>query len=440
MKYYFFLAWLLVGLLGCRQAEQRDIYYQIFIRSFADSNADGIGDLRGITRALGYLDSLGVAGIWLTPFHPSPSYHKYDVVDYRNVDPEYGTLEDFRELVQAAHDRGIKVLVDLVANHTSEQHPWFQEALKGPDNPYRNYYVWAHPDSIREERHLWHGEGDEKYYGFFWKGMPDLNYDNPRVREEMKAIARFWLEDMKADGFRLDAALHIYSFYNSNRAAHLQKTVDWWEEFHAETRCHLVGEVWEGDSVLARFKEGALDHAFHFDLAAWIIGTVNSGRDTFDLARRLAELEQPPGAIFLSNHDQNRVYSQLGNDPKKATIASSILLTLPGRPYLYYGEELGLQGVKPDEQIRQPFPWTLLGRPSWQTSWQPLVSPVDTSLLEHYRHWIRVRNQNPALAEGKIEPWDGPPYPEHYLVYYRTHPRQKLLVIHDLQGGTTEIK
>ncbi len=160
------------------------VWYSVFVRSFADSNQDGIGDLQGLISKLDYLQDLGISGIWLLPIHPAPSYHKYDVTDYLNIDPEYGSLKDFDALISATHERGISVMMDMVFNHVSSEHPWFLEAQKGKENPYRKWFVWASPAQFTEnEQYEWHlpetGPQDEYYYGLFWKGMPDLNFDHP---------------------------------------------------------------------------------------------------------------------------------------------------------------------------------------------------------------------------------------------------------------------
>lgn len=184
------------------------VTYEIFVQSFYDSNGDGVGDINGMTSQLDYLKDLQIEAVWLMPIGPSPSYHKYDITDYRDIHPDYGTMDDFKNFVRQAHQRDIKVVIDLVINHTSSEHPWFEAAVTDKNSPYRNYYVWAYEDSIKEriakkEVTLdsdnitqWHkSEGnDQLYYGFFYGGMPDLNFDNPKVREEVKDIGRFWLE------------------------------------------------------------------------------------------------------------------------------------------------------------------------------------------------------------------------------------------------------
>ena len=202
----YFLAVLFL-IAGCESKEKRDtaawpygVKYEVFVLSFADGNGDGKGDFKGLTSKLDYLQDLGVNGIWLMPIMNSPSYHKYDVTDYKSINPEYGTIDEFKKFVEEAHSRNIKVVVDLILNHTGSDHPWFQSAIKGKDSPYRDYYVWANKDSIRQQIskkttsfdsdniRQWHAvNGDtlsEHYYGFFWRGMPDLNFDNQKVRDE----------------------------------------------------------------------------------------------------------------------------------------------------------------------------------------------------------------------------------------------------------------
>jgi len=183
------------------------VCYEIFVRSFYDSNGDGIGDLNGLIQKLDYVAGLGVDCIWLMPVAASPSYHGYDVSDYYRVEPAYGTNDDFKQLVAAAHRRGIALLVDMVLNHSSSEHPYFQAALHDTTSPYRAWYRFA-PTAQGKD---WHHSPvrDEYYYGLFWSGMPDLNYETPAVREEAKQIARFWLRDMGVDGFRLDAVPYL---------------------------------------------------------------------------------------------------------------------------------------------------------------------------------------------------------------------------------------
>jgi alpha-amylase len=344
------------------------ITYQIFVQSFSDSNGDGIGDINDIIGRLDYLSDLSVDAIWLTPIHPSPSYHKYDVVDYYAIDPTFGSMDDFQNLINQAHLRGIKIIIDLVINHCSEQHPWFQ-AAKNPASEFRDYFIWKTKEEIKAEgietkeitgdsdnRNLWNElpDQDQLYYSFFWKGMPDLNFDNDNVRKEVFEIGRFWLQEIGVDGFRLDAAKHIYP---DDR---IDDTVAFWKEFKAEMirinpNVALIGEVWSNIEVQAAFTEG-FTCLFNFDLSYSILESVKRGHivkaNTFENTWKVEERGSPvdiylesaqafetidpsfDNGTFLSNHDQNRVVSFLGNNLKEAKLAASILLTLPGKPFI----------------------------------------------------------------------------------------------------------
>ncbi len=426
------------------------VYYQIFVRAFADGNGDGLGDLRGIIDKLDYLSDLGVSGIWLTPINPSPTYHKYDVTNYYEIDEEIGTLEDFSELIAKAHERGIRVVMDLVLNHTSSLHPWFIEATLDSDSPYRDYYIWADSDTNVNSpgpwaQRVWHSRGSEHYYGLFWDGMPDLNYYNPKVREEAKSIAEFWLA-LGVDGFRLDAAMHVYAHTDENRA------VEWWIDFRDHLRqikpdVYLVAEVWDSSSVIAPYYSG-FDSCFNFDLANLIILSARSGSD-FGLARvaerflnRYEEHTQwVIDALFLTNHDQDRVMSVL-NDVEKAKMAASIYLTLPGNPFIYYGEEIGMKGSGSDENKREPFKWYEVsgpGQSSWRTltfntgAWQPSVEKQQAdpdSLLNHYRSLIHLRESNLPLKVGSIAPLDTGN--KQVTGFFREWKGEQVVVLHNL--------
>ncbi|MFT7162007.1 MAG: alpha-amylase, partial [Bacteroidia bacterium] len=352
-----------------------EITYEIFVQSFADSNGDGIGDIPGMTSKLDYLSDLGIEAIWLMPISESPSYHKYDVVDYKSIHPDYGTLDDFKTFLHEAQVRGIKVVIDFIINHTSDQHNWFLESKKGNNNPYRDFYIWEKEDVIKDEiakRELsldsgnitqWHrSEGNEElYYGFFTGAMPDLNYDNPKVFKEIVEIGRFWLEDIGVDGLRMDAAKHIF---RDHRA---KDTHAFWVKFKGAMQAikpdvYIVGEVWADTKTTTPFAKG-LPSLFNFDLAFNIEQTINSGvvfsssilehshmvSEDSTFVKTLIQNQQifkktnPEyvDATFLSNHDQNRIASVFENKKNKIKQAAAILLTLPGRPFIYYGEELG---------------------------------------------------------------------------------------------------
>ena len=363
----------------------------MFVRSFADSDGDGIGDLRGLTAHLDDLNDgdpattgdLGVTGLWLMPIAESPSYHGYDVVDYRAVERDYGSLADLKTLVAAAHQRGIAVIVDLVVNHTSREHPWFQDArMRG--SKHDDWYRWAdeRPAFARSDgSRVWHADGDRFYYGYFWEGMPDLDLAHPEVTAELDAIVDFWL-DLGIDGFRIDAARHL--FEDGKTLENVPATFAWLAQFRERIKAEhpdalVLGEVWDASSMSARYvREGALDLTFDFGLASAILTSVRGGSAGSVAAsvREVAELYDPGGlATFLTNHDQKRVMSEFGGDAAAAKLAATLLLTGGGTPFVYYGEEIGMTGQKPDERIRTPMRWDATGPAAGFTSstpWEPL--------------------------------------------------------------------
>ncbi|OWA35655.1 alpha-amylase [Saccharibacillus sp. O16] len=460
------------------------VYYEVFVRSFYDSNGDGIGDLKGLTKKLDYLndgdpsttDDLGVGGIWLMPILESPSYHGYDVTDYDRVNPDYGTEEDLRQLIEEAHKRGIKVIMDLVVNHTGKDHPWFKDSASGKEAKHRDWYVWAEDQgkqpvgqSAAGSGNPWHPAGASHYMGTFWDGMPDLNFDNPDVRKEMIRVGQHWL-DLGLDGYRLDAAKHIYEDSTSDRSpATTEKNVAWWQEFRQAMQeknpnVYLVGEIWENSpAAVAPYLNKAFDSGFDFGLAEGLVGAVKSGRAGSAISRlpdyyRLFS-EASGGrfvdATFLTNHDQDRIMTQLGGDAEKMKVAAAVLLTLPGNPFIYYGEEIGMLGAKPDEQIREPMLWAASGKDKGQTSWEPLVANAPgaskapaaanvaaqtgeaDSLLSRYRTLIRWREELPALRDGAIESYD--PGDDRAVAFVREASGQRLLVLHNLSGEALEL-
>jgi glycosidase len=437
----------------------------VFVQSFADGNGDGKGDFKGLTSKLDYLSELGVGGIWLMPIMNSPTYHKYDVTDYKSIHPDYGTIEDFKKFVDEAHKRNIRVLIDLILNHTGYDHPWFQAAIKDKKSKYRNYYVWAKKDSVRSQIAKkqvsfdsdnitqWHPvNGDtlsEHYYGFFWSGMPDLNFDNPDVKAEFVDIGKFWLADMKVDGFRLDAAKHIFP---TDRAADNHAFWIWFHDEMVKIKpdVYLVGEVWSKAEDVAPYLKG-LPALFNFDLGYAITAAVAAGRDTTGLVKEYKKIvdfyngstSNYIDATFLKNHDQNRILSELKDDEQKARMAAAILMTLPGTPYVYYGEEIGMKGLKPDEYIREPFIWDKDHKDKTQTTWEdprystektvvPLsVQKLDKkSIYNFYKDWIEYRNDSEALTYGTIEL---APMEMHEIVtFFRIKGDDKLFVLHNI--------
>ncbi|GKU26650.1 alpha-amylase family glycosyl hydrolase [Clostridium folliculivorans] len=396
-------------------------FYEIFVASFNDSNGDGLGDLKGVEQKLDYLKDLGISGIWLMPINESPSYHGYDVSDYYNVRKKYGTMDDLYSLINEAHKRDIAVYMDLVINHTSTKNPWFMESLNNKDSKYRDYYLWTqYSNKLNEYSSIntmpWRvASKDNIYYGIFAEDMPDLNYDNPDVRKEVKDIAKYYL-DMGMDGFRLDAARHIYD-------GELDKNLKWWKEFNSYVKsvnknALLVGEVWDKTEVVSDYLT-ALDSCFNFDLSTDIVNSVkdNNFKDLASSYFSMQSVAQSKNkdyldSTFLGNHDMNRIMSTLGSVDKCKT-AAAILLTLPGTPYIYYGEETGMTGVKPDEKIREPFIWDNKDK-SKNTSWTAVSNDNKSiavkleeknkdSLLNFYKGLIKLRNDNPTLRYGSFE-------------------------------------
>ena len=373
--------------------------YEIFVRSFFDSDSDGVGDLAGITAKLGYLDDLGVNLIWLTPIHPSPSYHGYDVTDYRAVNPELGTLEDFRALTAAARRHGMRVILDLVVNHTSSKHPWFVAADK------RDWYVWRQDDPGWRQpwgsrSPTWHKLGSDYYYGLFWGGMPDLNLENPEVSKEVSGIVSFWL-GQGASGFRLDAARHLVEDADGNLcdtagthrvAKKIKRAMR-----EVDPQSLLLAEAWTKAETVAAYAgdNDEYDLAFNFDLAA-VMPTALLAEDPGGIEPVLARTEAAFArrgfdAPFFENHDMDRLRTRLGGRTGPLKTAAALLLTLPGTPFIYYGQEIGMAnatGCQGDLCRR--------GRMDWDEVEAQSADPK--SLLNLYRELIRMRRAEPALT------------------------------------------
>lgn len=449
------------------------VYYEIFVRSFYDTNGDGIGDLNGVTAKLDYLQELGIGGIWLMPINASPSYHGYDTTDYYAINPDYGTIEDLENLLAEAHKRDIKVIMDLVVNHSSKEHPWFKSALSDENSPYRNWYsIVGADEKVKADGAVggdpWHRYGSLKYLGIFWDGMPDLNFDEPEVRAEMIKIGQFWLE-RGLDGFRLDAAKHIYGDFNSTQmTAEVQASNKaWWQQFRVGMNevnpdAYLIGEVWDSMSIIAPYFDNALDSAFNFDLAGRLLSAASSETDpdiAFSLGRAYGAYEQTSGgtfvdAPFLSNHDQNRIMTVLNGNIDHAKMAAALLLTLPGTPYLYYGEEIGMKGAKPDEYIREPMIWYsnaigAEGQTTWlQSKHNKEAGAVsvesqlqdEQSLYHHYRQLISWRNEEPTLRDGSIAEYTFDNANHKLSAYIRVTTTERVLVVHNLSAEAQSIE
>jgi glycosidase len=407
------------------------VFYEIFVRSFYDSNADGVGDLQGIIQKLDYLNDgnpntdtdLGITALWLMPIFPSPSYHGYDVTDYRNIDEEYGTMNDFKALITAAHPRGIKIVIDFVGNHTSDQHPWFTASASNESK--RDWYLWnSNKPSYNGPwgQEVWHERNSSYYYGVFWGGMPDLNYTNQEVTNEIKNTLRFWKEEVGVDGFRIDAVKHWIE--NGDQQENTAATLAWWRDLYVfqkslDPGLMMVGEAWTSTQNIAPYSDKRLDYCFEFDLSYALIDGINNQTNS-GLKSKMSEIistyETNQYGTFLTNHDQDRSFYRFGMDERKAKLAARILLSLPGVPYIYYGEEVGMLGQKPDEDIRRPMQWTSSANAGFSSTqpWHPLNNNYvnynvanqqleSESIWSQYQIWIKQRTRNTALRSGNYD-------------------------------------
>ncbi|MBA2277816.1 MAG: DUF3459 domain-containing protein [Chloroflexia bacterium] len=439
------------------------VCYEVFVRSFSDSDGDGTGDLPGLIEQLDYLNDgdpssgndLGVSCIWLMPIMESTSYHGYDVTDFYAIERDYGTNDDFRHLMDEAHGRGIRVIIDLVLNHTSVEHPWFQQAVSDPASPYRDWYIFEPEDPGYPGpwgAQAWHPapDGGAFYYGVFWSGMPDLNYRNPAVTTEMEKVTAFWLTEMGVDGFRFDAIKHLIEEGRVQEST--PATLAWIADYSAFVRAekpeaYMVGEVaGAGTDALSLYYPGLLDAYFHFELAQQTVNAANFGipRQLAGVAKGTEDrIPDQRFATFLTNHDQPRIATQLGGAAADLRLAAMLLLTMPGTPFIYYGEEIGMAGDKPDERIRTPMQWSpgpgggfTTGRPweSPQDDWQTrtvAAQPTDpASLLAWYRTLIHARAAHPALGHGDFTAVASSD--PNVFAFLRTTPAEQVLVLINL--------
>jgi len=449
-------------------------FYEVHIRAFCDSNSDGKGDLQGLISKLDYIKDLGVDCIWILPIYPSPlNDDGYDIADYYGVHKDYGTIEDFKELVQEAHKRGLKIIADLVLNHTSDQHPWFKASRSDSNSKYRDYYVWSETDDKYSEARIifldtedsnW--TYDEKAGMYFWhrfySSQPDLNYDNPEVRKEMRNVMEFWL-NMGIDGFRADAVPYLIEREGTN-CENLPETHEILKEFRA-----YLDENWEGKILLAEanqwpedvrpyFGDGDEFHmGFHFPVMPRIFMTIRKA-DASPIHWIMDQTPEIPEdtqwCVFLRNHDEltlemvteeerqwmweeyaplsrmrlnlgirRRLAPLLDNDHRKILLANALLYSLPGAPIIYYGDEIGMGDNiwLPDRNgVRTPMQWDDSKNAAFSDApedqlYEPLIDKGDfayhkvnvaaeerdpNSLLSKMKHLIGVRKSHPILAVG----------------------------------------
>jgi maltose alpha-D-glucosyltransferase/alpha-amylase len=387
------------------------VFYEVYVRAFKDGNGDGHGDLHGLTEKLEYLQTLGVDCIWLMPIYPSPLRDDgYDIADYYNIAETFGTLDDLKTLIQEAHDRDIRIIMDLVLNHTSDEHPWFKASRSDRNSPYRDYYVWSDTDQKYKDTRIifldtepsnwtWDEETKQYYWHRFYASQPDLNFDNPKVQAEMLNIARFWL-DLGIDGFRADAVPYLFEREGTN-CENLPETHVYLKQLRAFMDKNYPGRIllceanqWPED-VRPYFGDGDEFHmGFHFPIMPRIYMALKKGRadDMIEILRRTPSIpENCQWCTFLRNHDEltlemvtpeerdwmwkqyapeprmklnlgirRRLAPLLDNDRRKIELANSLLFTLPGSPIIYYGDEIGMGDNLdlPDRNgVRTPMQW-----------------------------------------------------------------------------------
>ncbi len=413
-------------------------WYEIFVYSFCDSDGDQVGDLQGVISKLDYIADMGFNGIWLMPIMPAASYHKYDVKDYLEIDPEYGTMEDFEELAAECDKRGIKLIIDLVLNHTSSEHFWFTEACDyleslGADEepsaencPYYEYYnfVKGNPNSD-----VWYQVGSSDYYyeGMFWSGMPDVNFESQGLRREFEAVMDFWLEK-GAGGFRLDAVKEFYSGATSKNVEVLTWVNDYVKA--ADPDAYMVGEAWEGLGTYAQYYASGIDSFFDFEFAGptgvvtktlTFSGETNSAQAYAKALSRVQNAireyrEDAIDAPFFVNHDMARAAGYMQYDERKVKMAAPLNILMSGSAFVYYGEEIGMTGSGKDENKRAPMYWSADASAEGMTRGPLDMEPqenqfacaeeqmkAEDSIYSFYKDTILLRNQNPEIARGTVE-------------------------------------
>ena len=440
--------------------------YQIFVNSFCDSDGNGVGDLQGIISKLDYLndgdsdtdEDLGVDAIWLTPIMPSPSYHKYDVVDYYNIDETFGTLEDFDTLISECHKRGINVIMDMVLNHISSIHPWFEQACEevsaGNLDGYAKYFKIKRfeQDPVNRENYT-RINSDYWYESNFSKTMPEWDLSSDATRQEFVNIAKFWI-DRGVDGFRLDAVKY-FTDENTDGTEFLRWYYNACKELKGDI--YMVGENWSDPGDVYKTYESGIDSQFCFKYATTSGGIANAVRteQNGNLADKIKNYNQKvkeknPNAInamFLNNHDMVRVSNSLESKGLSfEKMAASIYMLMPGNSFIYYGEEIGITSPKTegDENYRTPMIWDSDSPPDINVNGQSIISVPkwggvkqqeddECSLLNFYKRIIKIKNQNPQIARGEItETVDFDD--KSICAYYIECDGETLLIIHNLSS------
>lgn len=488
------------------------IIYQLHVRTFCDSNGDGIGDFPGLMQKLDYLQELGVNAIWLLPFFPSPLRDDgYDISDYTAVHPSYGLLEDFKAFLAAAHDRGMRVIIELVLNHTSDQHSWFQESRSSRENPKRDWYVWSETDNhyqgvriifVDTEMSNWAWDPLSKsyYWHRFFNHQPDLNYDNPAVFEAMWNVMKFWLE-MGVDGFRLDAVPYLVEREGTS-CENLPETHAIIREFRKRVDQEYPGKMllaeanqWPSDVCLYFGDADEFHMAFHFPLMPRMFMSVQL-EDRKPIVEILEQTPQIPDGcqwcLFLRNHDEltlemvtdierdymydeyakdkgmrlnlgirRRLSPMMDNDRWRIQLLNGLLMSMPGTPIIYYGDEIGMGDnvyLGDRNGVRTPMQWN----GGWNAGfsgadperlYSPLISnPVygyqainvesqrrsQHSLLSWMKRIIHVRKSSRVLSRGSIEFLK--PSNHRVLAYVRQLGEEKILVVNNLSKSAQAVE
>ena len=421
------------------------VFYEVAVRAYKDSNGDGRGDLRGIAEKVEYLQTLGVDCVWIMPINPSPLKDDgYDVADYYGVDPTYGSLNDLKQLVEAAHSHGIRIIMDLVLNHTSDEHPWFRAARSSRSSPYREYYVWSDTDQKYKDARIvfvdsessnwtWDEQAGQYYWHRFYSSQPDLNFDNPKVRDEMLSVARFWL-DLGMDGFRVDAVPYLFEREGTicenlpETHAYVKRLRSFIDEQYPGRILLCEANQWPED-VRPYFGEGDEFHmAFHFPLMPRIFMALRRG-EVGPIRWVMQQTASIPRdcqwCTFLRNHDEltlemvteeerewmwqeyapeprmrlnlgirRRLAPLLDNDRRKIELANSLLFTLPGAPIIYYGDEIGMGDnldLSDRNGVRTPMQWDSSPHAGFTTG---------TPYTQHVRGDLAFQNVNVAAQLG----------------------------------------
>ena len=423
-----------------QDADLVDNWYEIFVASYADGDGDRVGDFKGLTQKLDYIHDMGFRGIWLMPIHPSPTYHKYDVTDYYAIAPEYGTMEDFEAFLARAHELGIKVILDLVVNHSSNEHPWFQSAKSDPASPYREYYRFS-----SEQKAGYNQLPDGTWFeSRFVSTMPDLNLDSPVVLQEIESIMRFWL-DKGVDGFRLDAVTSYYTGSKSQNIAFLSWLTNTAKEIRPDAI--IIGECWEDLYTIKDYYTSGADSFFLFPAAqsggyiAKILSNdvekkgVSFGNVVALIERELGDEWVTP---FLGNHDTNRIANVVGYyNPTNVKMAAGLLALMRGSIFVYYGDEIGMVGTGNDPNKRIGMFWdkkmNICRHPVGTTVAEyPFPSAEkqqadELSILAYYQDAMQLRLSHPEIARGTSTVLESPD--DNVAMVVREYDGQRLLMI-----------